>query len=103
MNLSSVAIANADAPTCVRRQKQTPSMRTRKLADAHHHRMQAAMNDLRNDSSEDLNRRFAVPGVAEVIAGNGNLPRIRLTTPAAAAEIYLHGAQVTSWQPAGAE
>lgn len=61
------------------------------------------MNDLRNDSSEDLNRRFAIPGVAEVIAGNGNLPKIRLTTPAVAAEIYLHGAQVTSWQPAGAE
>jgi len=61
------------------------------------------MNDSRHDSVEDLNRRFGIPGMAEVIAGNGSLPKVRLTTPASAAEIYLHGAQITSWQPAGAE
>ncbi len=50
----------------------------------------------------ELNRRFAIPGVAEVIAGNGGLPKVRVITPAATGEMYLHGAQVTSWAPAGA-
>jgi glucose-6-phosphate 1-epimerase len=52
---------------------------------------------------EDLNQRFGVPGIAQVVSGNGGLPKIRVTTPAASAEIYLHGAQVTAWRPAGAE
>lgn len=50
-----------------------------------------------------LNRRFGIAGVAEVVAGNGGLPKIRIASPSASAEIYLHGAQVTSWQPAGAD
>lgn len=52
---------------------------------------------------DDLQRRFGIPGAAEVIAGRGGLPVVRVTTRAATAEICLHGAQVTSWQPAGAE
>ncbi len=51
----------------------------------------------------ELNRRFGIPGLAEVVAGNGGLPKVSITSPAAAGEIYLHGAQVTSWRPAGAE
>lgn len=47
-----------------------------------------------------LNRAFAIPNVAEVIPGNGGLPKIRVTAPAASAEIYLHGAHIVSWQPA---
>jgi glucose-6-phosphate 1-epimerase len=54
-------------------------------------------------SIDELNRRFAIPGVAQVTAGHGGLPRISITTPVATAEIYLHGAQVTSWRPAGGE
>jgi glucose-6-phosphate 1-epimerase len=50
-----------------------------------------------------LNRRFGISGVAQVVPGNGGLPKVRVTTPDASAEIYLHGAQVTSWRPAGAE
>jgi glucose-6-phosphate 1-epimerase len=50
-----------------------------------------------------LNRRFGIPGIATVVAGNGGLPKLRVTTPLASADVYLHGAQVTSWQPAGAE
>jgi len=49
-----------------------------------------------------LSGRFRIPGVAEVVSGNGGLPKVRVTTPSASAEIYLHGAQITSWQPAGA-
>jgi glucose-6-phosphate 1-epimerase len=52
---------------------------------------------------EELNRRFAIAGTAQVVAGNGGLPKVRINSSAASAEIYLHGAQVTSWKPAGAE
>jgi glucose-6-phosphate 1-epimerase len=50
-----------------------------------------------------LNRRFEISGLAQVVAGRGGLPKIRVTTRTAAAEIYLHGAHVTSWQPAETE
>jgi glucose-6-phosphate 1-epimerase len=56
-----------------------------------------------SESIEELNRRFAIAGVAEITAGQGGLPRVSITTPAATAEIYLHGAQITSWRPPGAE
>jgi glucose-6-phosphate 1-epimerase len=59
------------------------------------------MDDL--SKIDELNRRFGIAGVAQVVAGNGGLPVIRVATPAASAEIYLHGAQVTAWRPAGAE
>jgi glucose-6-phosphate 1-epimerase len=52
---------------------------------------------------DDLNRRFAIPGAAQVIAGSGSLPKIKVTTPASSAEIYLHGAQLVSFVPAGGE
>jgi glucose-6-phosphate 1-epimerase len=50
-----------------------------------------------------LNERHAIAGMARVVAGQGNLPKVEITARAAAAEIYLHGAHVTSWQPAGSE
>jgi glucose-6-phosphate 1-epimerase len=52
---------------------------------------------------DTLNRRFGIPEIAAVVPGNGGLTKICVTTTLAAAEIYLHGAQVTSWMPAGAE
>jgi glucose-6-phosphate 1-epimerase len=52
-------------------------------------------------SINDLNDRFAIPKIARIVAGNGGLPKVQITSPSASAEIYLHGAQVTSWQPAG--
>jgi glucose-6-phosphate 1-epimerase len=54
-------------------------------------------------SIEELNQRFAIPGVAQINEGKGGLPRVCVSTPAATAEIYLHGAQLTSWRPAGGE
>jgi glucose-6-phosphate 1-epimerase len=54
-------------------------------------------------SIEELDRRFAIPGVAQITSGNGGLPRVSIATPVASAEIYLHGAQVTSWRPTGYE
>ena len=52
---------------------------------------------------EELEHHFAIEGVAHVVAGKGGLPKVRVTTPQAEGEMYLHGAQVTSWKPAGAE
>ena len=52
---------------------------------------------------EELNGRFAIEGVAEIVAGQGSLPKVHISTAAAEADIYLHGAQVTSWRPGGAE
>lgn len=50
---------------------------------------------------EELDRRFGIPGVARISEGNGGLPRIQVTGSRAEGEVYLHGAQVTSWKPAG--
>jgi glucose-6-phosphate 1-epimerase len=55
------------------------------------------------ENIDELNERFAIAGVARVTTGNGNLPRVIVNSPAATAEIYLHGAQLTSWRPAGGE
>jgi glucose-6-phosphate 1-epimerase len=39
----------------------------------------------------------------DVVSGQGGLPCLRINAAAASAEIYLHGAHLTSWRPAGAE
>jgi glucose-6-phosphate 1-epimerase len=52
---------------------------------------------------EELDRRFAISGTAGVVPGHGGLPKVCITTPHAEGEMYLHGAQVTSWKPAGSE
>ena len=49
----------------------------------------------------ELDHRFGIPGVAEVCEGNGGLPCVQITGTFGSGEIYLHGAQVTSWKPAG--
>jgi len=54
-------------------------------------------------SIEELNQRFAIAGVAKITAGKGGLARVSVSAPAATGEIYLHGAQLTSWRPAGSE
>jgi glucose-6-phosphate 1-epimerase len=51
----------------------------------------------------ELDRRFGIPGLASVGEGNGAMPRVKITSPLCVAEIYLHGAQVTSWTPAGSD
>ena len=48
----------------------------------------------------DLNRRYGIRGIAEVTEGPGYLPRVAITAPEAAGEMYLLGGQVTSWRPA---
>ena len=51
----------------------------------------------------DLDRRFGMPGIAKVVAGNGGLPKVCITSSQAEGEMYLHGAHVTSWKPLGGE
>jgi glucose-6-phosphate 1-epimerase len=51
----------------------------------------------------ELDRRFGIPGAAKVSEGNGGMPRVQITSSTGEGEMYLHGAQVTSWKPAGAD
>ena len=55
------------------------------------------------DIITELNRVLELPRFARVVAGNGGLPKVSITSPEATGEMYLHGAHVTSWRPAGAE
>jgi len=50
-----------------------------------------------------LNESLALPGGVQIVEGNGGLPKIQIHTASAESEIYLHGAQVTAWKPAGAD
>ncbi|MGA7919195.1 MAG: D-hexose-6-phosphate mutarotase [Candidatus Acidiferrales bacterium] len=54
-------------------------------------------------SIAQLDRRFEIPGIAQVVEGNGGLPKVQITSVEAAGEMYLHGAQVTSWKPAAGQ
>jgi glucose-6-phosphate 1-epimerase len=54
-------------------------------------------------SISELDGHFGIPGIAHVLEGNGGLPKVQIASPAAVGEMYLHGAHVTSWRPAGAE
>jgi len=56
-----------------------------------------------NLNLQQLNDRFAIPGIAQIVPGNDGQPKIQITSVTASAEIYLHGAHLTSWIPAGAE
>jgi glucose-6-phosphate 1-epimerase len=47
--------------------------------------------------------RFEIPGAAQIVEGNGGLPKVRITSSKVTGEMYLHGAHVTSWRPAGRE
>jgi glucose-6-phosphate 1-epimerase len=47
----------------------------------------------------EMDRRFGIPGLAHVCEGNGRLPRVAITSSRTKGEMYLHGAQVTSWCP----
>jgi len=52
-------------------------------------------------SAAALDERFGRPGVVRFEPGSGGLARAVVTTRAAEAHVYLSGAQVTHFQPAG--
>jgi glucose-6-phosphate 1-epimerase len=50
--------------------------------------------------AEELDCQFGIPAVAKVCEGKGKLTRVLISGRSGHGEIYLHGAQVTSWKPA---
>jgi len=54
-------------------------------------------------TAEELDRQFGIAGRAQVLPDEGGFPKVRVTASQASGEMHLHGAQVTSWKPAGAE
>ncbi|HEY2759548.1 MAG TPA: hypothetical protein VGI75_02355, partial [Pirellulales bacterium] len=51
----------------------------------------------------ELNRQFGIPGIAQVVEGNGELAKVVITAGKTDGEIYLHGAHITAWRPLGVE
>jgi D-hexose-6-phosphate mutarotase len=52
---------------------------------------------------DDLNSTFGIDGHLAFEAGGGGLARVVITNAFATAEVYLHGAHLTAYQPRGAE
>ncbi len=52
-------------------------------------------------SARELGERFGIERVLEFEGMPGGLVRAIVSTPAAEAEVYLHGAHVTQWTPRG--
>lgn len=50
---------------------------------------------------DELNKTFGIEGALRFETGEGDLPRGIVESPGCGGEFYLHGAQVTSWRPAG--
>ena len=51
-------------------------------------------------TSSELNERFGLPGIL-AFDEHGSLTRARITLESCEAEVYLQGAQLTRWKPAG--
>lgn len=56
-----------------------------------------------NSRIAEMNDQHGLYGAARVETGNGGLPKISIETKLCKAEVYLYGAQVTSWKPAGSD
>lgn len=56
---------------------------------------------MNNENSCAQLKRFEIPGRLSVIAGNGQLPKLVIQSQWSTAEVYLHGAHVTSFQKTG--
>jgi D-hexose-6-phosphate mutarotase len=50
---------------------------------------------------ESLQAKFGIPDVVTFSAGNGGLPKVSVKSALAEGEVYLNGAHVTHWKPAG--
>ena len=50
-------------------------------------------------SLQDLTDNFAIPGALEFSETDTGLLHAHITTPSCTAELYLHGAHLTAWQP----
>ena len=52
--------------------------------------------------TSEMLQLFTIPGVLAIDRGKGGLTRLSITAEPASAEIYLHGAHITQFQPRGA-
>lgn len=52
---------------------------------------------------DQLNERFAIPGALSFEVTEAGLVLAKVTTPACTGELYLQGAHLALWQPAGTE
>jgi len=52
-------------------------------------------------TTEQLNAKFEIPGVLRFAPGNGGLVAAHVSSPTAEATIYIQGAHLTHWKPAG--
>jgi len=48
-----------------------------------------------------MDASFEIPGIVRLATGPGGLPRYEITTPLGQAHVYLHGAHVSHFAPAG--
>jgi glucose-6-phosphate 1-epimerase len=56
-----------------------------------------------NETIGELDAKFGIAEIARVVAGNGGQPKVSVTAGECAGEMYLLGAEVTSWKPRGQE
>jgi glucose-6-phosphate 1-epimerase len=56
-----------------------------------------------NATPADLDRRFGIPNLVQITPDDAGNPAARITTPTCSGAMHLHGAQVASWKPAGAQ
>ncbi len=54
-------------------------------------------------SLDELSAEFSLPGALSFDEPHPGMPRARIATPACTAELYLQGAHLAAWQPAGAQ
>lgn len=52
-------------------------------------------------TAQELNAEFAIEDCLTFDEPHAGMPRARMRTPACGAELYLQGAHLTQWQPAG--
>jgi glucose-6-phosphate 1-epimerase len=74
-----------------------PHLRAKPRADMLESMTQATL------TADELDPRFGIAGRAQILADEGGFPKVRITAPQSSGEMHLHGAQVTSWKPAGTE
>ena len=46
-------------------------------------------------------KRFEIPGRVTLLEGNGDMPKVEVTSDWSTAEIYLHGVHVTDFKKQG--
>jgi len=49
-----------------------------------------------------LNQQFGISGIAEIVEGQGGLPKVAIKSGNVEGEVYLYGAHVSAWKPGDA-